>query len=323
MILTVLAVLLTKNASESTNHEAASPADGFVLISAGTFSMGASEDELGSNVDEWPKHSVTLANDFYIQATEVTNQQFYEMLQWAFHHGYCDTSFFRIRDAIDGSIQELHHLGRIDYSRGVFTVDTEIESFPVKVSWYGAVAYCDWLSLREGLPRAYDHEAWECNGNEPYNAQGYRLPTEAEWEYACRAGSKTAFANGPISVLGKRDPILEKIGWHHLDWPFDRDSTQPVGQLIPNPWGLYDMHGNLEEWCNDWFAREYYGSSPESNPEGPEMGEMRVLRGGGWSDMAWECRSASRGRYLPEWDSPDGTTIAHHGFGFRPVRTAQ
>jgi len=288
----------------------------FALIEAGTFQMGSPEDELGRYYDE-DQHWVTLTHDFFIQTTEVTNRQYAEMTQWAYDHGYCGVEGYALEDALDGSSQVLLSIGHADceifFSNGLFSVVPGKEDHPVKfVSWYGAVAYCDWLSLEEGLPRAYNHETWQCNGNNPYNAQGYRLPTEAEWEYACRAGTSTAFANGPITytLCSPLDPVLDQIGWYCGNdigpW------TSPVGLKMANSWNIFDMHGNLWEWCNDWYSSEYYNSSPSVNPTGPANGMYRVRRGGAWDHMAHLCRSARRGRsiYITEY------------FGFRPARSA-
>jgi formylglycine-generating enzyme required for sulfatase activity len=297
------------------------PLGSFVSIPTGTFVMGAPIDEVGDYPNERPQHSVTLTHSFYIQSTEVTNQQYMEMAQWAYDYGYVTATSNSLRDALDGSTQELLDLDgdfcEIQFSGGVFSlrnVGYEINpDHPVKeVTWYGSAAYCDWLSLQEGLPRAYDHASWQCNGHDPYNAAGYRLPTEAEWEYACRAGSQTAFANGGITYTGCNplDPILDQIGWYcgnNEGW------TSPVAQKIPNAWGLYDMHGNLFEWCNDWYSS--YESSPIHDPVGPLDGVGRVKRGGFWeSSLAEHCRSAYRFGYGPR--------ISNYRIGFRPVRTA-
>jgi len=291
------------------------PPQDFVLVPAGSFTMGAPAKELGTNSDERPQHTVTLTHPFYLQSTEVTNQQYMELAQWAYDHGYATATSSSLRDALDGSTQELLDMDdgdcEVDFNSGVFTCVNP--DHPVKeVAWFGAVAYCDWLSLQAGLPRAYNHATWQCNANSPYTAAGYRLPTEAEWEYACRAGSATAFANGPISQLYcGAEPYLGLIGRYCGNaggW------TRPVGQQIPNAWGLYDMHGNLYEWCNDWHWSGYYSSSPSSDPVGPASGSGRVGRGGGWGSYAPYCRSAHRS--LP---NPDDS---YNRVGFRPARSA-
>ena len=146
--------------------------------------------------------------------------------------------------------------------------------YPVEnVSWEGAVEFCKRLSE---LPE------------EKKAGRVYRLPTEAEWEYACRAGSKTAFYFGDDSEL------IGAYAWHAAN---SGGQTHPVGEKKPNAWGLYDMHGNNWEWCSDW-----HGDYPEgtvTDPVGPEEGAGRVLRGGGWGDVAANCRSASREGRLP------------------------
>jgi formylglycine-generating enzyme required for sulfatase activity len=122
----------------------------------------------------------------------------------------------------------------------------------------------------------------------------YRLPTEAEWEYACRAGTKTAFYSGPITKPTGFDPNLDKVGW------FGKNSggtTHPVGKKEPNAWGLYDMHGNVWEWCQDWFGD--YPDVPVTDPTGPESGAYRVYRGGAWISLARHCRAASRNGNTP------------------------
>lgn len=118
----------------------------------------------------------------------------------------------------------------------------------------------------------------------------YRLPTEAEWEYACRAGSATALANGEITVPGCGvDGKLDAMGWYCGN---ANDATHPVAQKAPNAWGLYDMHGNVWEWCRDWVG--YYPSGHVTDPTGPETGPLRARRGGSWIDTVERCRSANR-----------------------------
>jgi formylglycine-generating enzyme required for sulfatase activity len=155
-------------------------------------------------------------------------------------------------------------------------------SNPVEqVTWSAAARFCNARSILEGLTPCYDTNSWECD----FSAAGYRLPTEAEWEYACRAGSTTrySFGDGPEA--------LRTFAW------FDGNSQampHPVGQRKPNAWGLYDMEGNVWEWCNDFYGPKYFRTSPADNPRGPQEGEKRVLRGGAWSSSADNCTSWAR-----------------------------
>ncbi|MBE6425302.1 MAG: hypothetical protein E7029_04825 [Planctomycetaceae bacterium] len=146
------------------------------------------------------------------------------------------------------------------------------------VSWEECRSFCEKLSEKLGLTVS--------------------LPTEAQWEYACRAGTTGAYAGD-----------LGEMGWYDEDW--GTGSTHPVGQKKPNAWGLYDMHGNVYEWCQDWYDDDYYAESPTSDPIGPANGSSRVIRGGGWRDYARHCRSASRNGTAPDNRFNDR--------GFRPV----
>lgn len=286
--------------------------DGFVYATPGTFAMGSPPNEMGRSSNE-TKHQVTLTHGFYVQRTEVTNQQYMELAQWATDNGYATATSASLSDNLDGSTQELLDLNssysEVDFLGGVFTCVNP--DHPVKeVTWYGAVAYCDWLSLQKGLTRAYNHSTWQCNGGDPYTAAGCRLPTEAEWEYACRADSTTALANGPITYIGciPPDPNLNQMGWYCAN---AENWTHPVAQKTSNAWGLYDMHGNLYEWCNDWYALY---SGDVTDPVGAATGSYLVIRGGFCEADAGLCRSAFRFKGYP------GSSTYY--IGFRCVRTA-
>ncbi len=171
----------------------------------------------------------------------------------------------------------------------------------VCVSWNDAVAFCEWLSRKEG--------------------KSYRLPTEAEWEYACRAGTSTRYWCGDdqeklAEVANVADATAKA---KFPDWKFSISAsdgyvfTSPVGSFRPNPFGLYDMHGNALQWCADWYDKKYYEKSSADDPTGPSSGSSRVLRGGSWSDGPGDVRSAFR-----LWCSPDGRDF---GTGFRVSRT--
>ena len=143
-------------------------------------------------------------------------------------------------------------------------------------------------------------------GGDPYLRKGYRLPMEAEWEYAARAGTKTAYYNGDDASK------FYQIAWYNEDW--NSGSTHPVGKKEANLWGLYDMSGNVWEWCWDWFKADYYDSSPTNDPTGPAFGSYRILRGGSWNSTASGVRSGVRIGYY----SGTRSRIV----GFRLVRLA-
>ena len=146
----------------------------------------------------------------------------------------------------------------------------------IYVTWFGAKAYADWI--------------------------GGSLPTEAQWEYACRAGTTTAYS------FGDNESLLGGYAWYTVT-STGIDGPSPVGNKKPNPWGLYDMHGNVNEWCSDWLGD--YGSGPDTAPTGAVSGRARVLRGGYWGNNARYCRSAYR--------YPAGPDGAFYSVGFRVV----
>jgi acetoin utilization deacetylase AcuC-like enzyme/formylglycine-generating enzyme required for sulfatase activity len=172
-----------------------------------------------------------------------------------------------------------------------------------QINWTDAAMYCNDRSFAEGLEECYDEQTWQCN----FQANGYRLPTEAEWEYACRAGTKTEYS------FGNNTRKLGTYAWYAGN---SLQKTHPVGQKRPNPWGLYDMHGNVFEWCNDWYSEDYYKYSPQRNPKGPSAGTERVLRGGAWNSDGQNCRSA----YRTSDPSINDTCLSSNAIGFRCVR---
>lgn len=173
-----------------------------------------------------------------------------------------------------------------------------------QVRWSDAVRFCNKRSELERLRPCYDLKTWKCD----FDAEGYRLPTEAEWEYACRAGTSTAY------FFGDDPSKLRDYAW------FDKNSgghPRPVGQKQPNAWGLYDMCGNLWEWCNDFYKVDYYNESPPTDPKGPEAGQTKVVRGGAWRFTAEKCRSAYRYNENPGYAD---VCFGYDIYGFRCVR---
>ncbi len=176
------------------------------------------------------------------------------------------------------------------------------------MSWNDAVAFCNWLSRKEGRRPCYkqagdDKKVWRCD----FSANGYRLPTEAEWEYACRAGTTTLYPGGDdpekLAEVGNvADGTAKKKfpGWTTISAEDGYVFTAPVGKFEPNAFGLYDMHGNVWEWCWDRYGAKYYAETDNiKDPHGPERGPGRVLRGGSWSLLPRYCRAACRLRLAP------------------------
>jgi formylglycine-generating enzyme required for sulfatase activity len=180
----------------------------------------------------------------------------------------------------------------------------------INVSWYDAVEYCNWLSMINGYEPCYDTSTWECD----FEKNGFRLPTEAEWERAARGrfgaryGTEDGTLNPNLANYGVRP---EGVVPYYLDFIRKRrvdkfailkiGKSVPVNEYFPNPEGLYNMSGNVLEWCHDWFDSGYYQKSPVKDPKGPNGGSGRVLRGGSWNLNANVCRTTYRVRYYPEF----------------------
>ncbi|MFH1220086.1 MAG: SUMF1/EgtB/PvdO family nonheme iron enzyme [Candidatus Eisenbacteria bacterium] len=269
-----------------------------VLVPAGTFTMGDGVAYCG--VDE---HEVTLSHSFYLGKYEVTNKEYRDALQWADDNNYVTATSSAVNDNLDESTALLVHLAesdcQISFSGGVFTVASGKEDYPmVNVSWYGAAAYCDWLNMSQGLARVYNHSTWQCNSGDPYGASGYRLPTDAEWEYATQYGGERIYPWGNESPDCSRANYSGCVG-----------STAPVGSYpaAPASLGLYDMAGNVWELCNDWHTCDL-GTGPVADPKGPPSGSYRVLRGESWYDDGGSLQCAARNSYLPS------TTSSFNGF---------
>ncbi len=180
-------------------------------------------------------------------------------------------------------------------------------SRPVEqLSWLAAIKYCNARSLSENLTPCYDLATGACD----FAADGYRLPTEAEWEYACRAGGDGDYSHGNDAAG------LKRHAWHK---PNAAKATHAVRTRRANAWGLHDLHGNVAEWCHDPYA-ESYDLAATDNPTGPAAGKERVLRGGSFRSSADRCRSAARD------SEPPGLTdvcFGYEAYGFRCVRRAK
>jgi formylglycine-generating enzyme required for sulfatase activity len=174
-----------------------------------------------------------------------------------------------------------------------------------RVRWVEAALYCNARSAAEGLQPCYDEKTFTCD----FNSNGYRLPTEAEWEFAARADTNSEYC------FGSDERRLGDYAWFREN---SSERTHPVGTKKPNPWGLYDMYGNVGEWCQDNFDPHYYQASPERNPCGPPSGQKRILRGGAWNASSDRCTSACRSGEEP--GSFADACFARSDIGFRCVQ---
>ena len=245
-----------------------------VLVVGGTFQMGSND----GNSDEKPVHSVTLSS-FQISKYEVTHKQFIEFLndKGVNSNGSYNDAEYGNQEYIDmdGSYCAIGHNGSSFYCKGSSRATTD-NTPVIEVTWYGANAFCKWA--------------------------GGSLPTEAEWEYAARGGNQSkGYTYAGSNTIGD-------VAWY---WDNSGRKTHPVGTKAPNELGIYDMSGNVWEWCSDWYGSSYYSSSPSTNPKGPSSGSLRVLRGGSWANDAAYCRAADRGNNSP--------SASYSNFGFRLV----
>jgi sulfatase modifying factor 1 len=271
----------------------------FVRIEPGTFEMGSPPGEAKRNENE-TLHRVTLTRGFFMGTTEVTVAQFRQFIEATGYETTAEQQGWTYAWNADAESYRVVH-GASWRSPGFERTDQH----PVGVSWFDAVAFCDWLTGRYGAT--------------------FRLPTEAEWEYACRAGTQTPFQwgddpdDGEGWCNGADQTGLAMFPWWRrmaaniesfeiFEWSDGYAFTAPVGQLRANASGLYDMHGNIAEWCADWFAE--YPDGEVTDPTGPASGTHRVLRGGGSEFPPSMCRSAHR-----FYAEPDSTG----SLGFRVV----
>ncbi|HOX25713.1 MAG TPA: SUMF1/EgtB/PvdO family nonheme iron enzyme [Candidatus Krumholzibacteria bacterium] len=285
-----------------------------VAVPAGSFAMGGYDGYCGFNT-----HQVTLTRGILVGQHEVTNQEFLDGLRWAFARGHVAVVDGQVRDTLDGSDEVLLDLDDADceiaFADGGFVLrdagwGVNPQHPVVEVRWFGAVCFCDWSSLRDGLPRAYLHVGdWPCNGGDPYGAAGFRLLTDAEWEYVAR------YPDGRPYPWGGQDPACALANFAPADGPCVGWTTiagaYPAGQSFL---GLADLAGNVFEWCNDWHECDL-GWAAQVDPRGPADGSRRVLRGGGWVCQALNVRSTSRDCFAP-------AGAANHA-GFRIARTGR
>jgi sulfatase modifying factor 1 len=244
-----------------------------VLVEAGGFEMGSTD----GFPDEQPVHEVEITRSFSIGKYEVTFEE-YDV--------FCENTIGYNKPDDGGT------------GRGKRPV--------VGVGWHDAVAYCNWLSEKQGLPPCYSGKGklTKCD----FSSNGYRLPTEAEWEYAARGGQNS---QGYV-YAGSDDP--GQVAWYGDN---SDGQSHPVGQKQPNELGLYDMSGNSLEWCWDWYAEEYYASSPSSDPEGPPPPRaakpwelVRVRRSGNWQESSESVRTACRSYDDPTYPGSNGFRLA-------------
>ncbi|HEU5395650.1 MAG TPA: formylglycine-generating enzyme family protein [Verrucomicrobiae bacterium] len=253
-----------------------------IRLPAGEFVMGSPGSEPNRSADEI-QHRVKITQSFWMSATPVTVGQFAE---------FARATGYRTAAERDGFSFGIWNLQKKEWNR-IDGGSWKNPGFPqddrhpvVAVTWNDASAFCDWLGAREH--------------------RKYRLPTEAEWEYACRAGGTTAYPWGNNPDDGKGWANCNDIGskeefnlFPAFNWPDGWHYTSPVGSYRPNAWGLYDMIGNVLQWCSDWYGE--YPAGLAVDPRGPADGKERILRGGAFVYGPRHCRCAFRGRNQPDF----------------------
>ncbi|MBF0408749.1 MAG: SUMF1/EgtB/PvdO family nonheme iron enzyme [Candidatus Riflebacteria bacterium] len=280
-----------------------------VETSSGSFIMGSQNSEANRRSDESPQHTV-IVSAFYIGKYEVTQNQFNRIM------GYNPSYFV--------ATQAEYWVGYPD------TLNQPVES----VSWYEAIEFCNKLSINQGLANVYTINKSSADPNNlssssdpkwlvtaDWNADGYRLPTEAEWEYACRGGTQGMhFWSSDYSESTAKQYCWFDQNSNPTYWTTphaEKGGTQPTGTKLPNAWGMCDMNGNVWEWCWDWYNSAYYSSSQIVNPRGNVKGAGRVIRGGSWTSLygnsSYDLRSAGR--------AERALTTPNNSTGFRVVRT--
>ncbi|MBW7872830.1 MAG: SUMF1/EgtB/PvdO family nonheme iron enzyme [Ignavibacteria bacterium] len=270
---------------------------GMVFVQGGTFTMGCTSEQ-GDDCwyNEKPTHQV-IVNNFYIGKYEVTVGMFSEFIE--------ATGYKTDADKDGGSLiwtgSELKETAGVNWRcdvNGKRRPESENNHPVIHVSWNDAVSFCNWLSDREGLQRAYSGSGDNITCN--FSSNGYRLPTEAEWEYAARGGKQTK------NYKYSGSDNTGAVAWYDGN---SGDKTHAVGLKQPNEIGIYDMSGNVYEWCWDWKGD--YTSPRQTNPKGPSSGTSRVLRGGSWGYSARNCRVAVRYYIMPgNRDSSSGFRLA-------------
>jgi len=286
------------------------------LIPSGEFQMGSGESayataaffdkNYGENhltpyffKDEHPQHRVRITMPFYLGTYHVTRGQFRQFVADAEYKTDAEKGKKPGAWGWDPDKKEFGFWWDYSWRKAGFQ---QTDEHPVvNVSWNDAVAFCKWLSGKEG--------------------KTYQLPSEAEWEYACRAGTTTRFYSGDdpetLAKVGNVADAAAKAKFPDWTWTIKASDgyvfTSPVGSFQANTYGLYDMHGNAWQWCADWYGAEYYAASPADDPAGPDSGNDRVLRGGSWGGRLHCSRSAGRNWLTPDFRVGDA--------GFRVART--
>jgi formylglycine-generating enzyme len=270
--ITLLLVVTTLSIVSLSAFKTALQMNRMVRVEGGTYKMGSKDSDKTADNDEQKEHDVTIKT-FEISKFEVT------VWEWK---QYTKTNKLKMPLKPEWGWQD---------------------NYPINgITWEEAISYCNWLSKKEKLQPVYSKQGpnYVCN----FKANGYRLPTEAEWEFAAKGGIKSKgykFSGGNNA---------NEVAWHKA---ISKNSPHTVGTKLPNELGIYDMSGNVWEWCWDWYNKDYYKIEKGDNPKGPEMGERRTVRGGSWDSQVNYLRPANR------ISTPPNKT--HEFYGFRVART--